>query len=154
MVRKVLTRPAPASNFRDGNEEGAAFAGQRLIVSRFRAPGLLPVLLNAGSTQSGESMLVDGHLPTQEFVGGQRVALTGFLKAQESATDGGNNFGLAADDPAAGAGGRQVGNRQGTAIGPYDILDPRAVGFGHDTLTQKFNDLDRLELTGWGLMFS
>jgi hypothetical protein len=129
-------------------------AKQRLIRLRFRASGLLPVLLNAGGTQSGKSMLVDGHLPAQEFVGGQRIALTGFLKAEKTATDGGDDFGLAADNPAAGAGGRQVGNRQGTAIGPYDILDPRAVGFGHDTLTQKFNDLDRLETTGWGLMFS
>ena len=74
-------------------------ARQRLIVCRFQAPGLLPVLLNAGRPQTGQSMLIDGHLPAQEFVGRQRIALTGFLKAQESAANGCNNFGLAADDP-------------------------------------------------------
>jgi hypothetical protein len=142
MVRKVLTG-GPGQRISVAEMKKAPLVGkQRLVEGRFRAPGLLPVLLNAGSTQSGESMLVDGHLPAQEFFGSQRVALTGFFKAQQTTADGGNNFGLAADDPAAGAGGRQVGNRQGTAIGPYDILDPRAVGFGHDTLTQKFNDLE------------
>jgi hypothetical protein len=102
---------------------------------------LLSVLLDPGCPETGEAMLIDGHLPAQEFLGRQRIALTGFLEAQQTTTDSGDDFGFTADDPAAGAGGRQVGNRQGTAIGPNDILDPWAVGFGHDTLTQKFNDL-------------
>jgi hypothetical protein len=102
---------------------------------------LLPVLLDAGGAQACQTMLVDGQLPAQELFGGQGIALAGFLKAEETAANGGYNLGLAADHPAAGAGRGKVGNRQGTAIGPYDILDPRAVGFGHDTLTQKFNDL-------------
>ncbi len=101
----------------------------------------MPILLNARGAQTGEAMLVDGQLPAEEFLGGQRVALAGLLKAEQTAANGSDNFGFATDDPAAGAGGRQVGNRQGTAIGPNDILDPWAVGFGHDTLTQKFNDL-------------
>jgi hypothetical protein len=102
---------------------------------------LLPVLLDARGAQAGQAMLVDGQLPTEELLSGQRVALAGFFEAEQTATDGSDNFGFATDDPTAGAGGRQVGNRQGTAIGPNDILDPWAVGFGHDTLTQKFNDL-------------
>ena len=102
---------------------------------------LFPVLLDAGGAQSGQAVLVDGHLPAQEFLGGQRVALTGLFKAEQATADGGDNLGFAANDPSAGAGGREVGNRQGTAVGPNDILDPWAVGFGHDTLTQKFNDL-------------
>ena len=110
----------------------------------FEPTGLLPVLLDAGRPQAGEAMLVDGHLPAQELFRGQRVALAGFFQAQQTATDGGDDFGLTADDPATGAGGWQVGNRQGAAIGPYDILDPRAVGFGHDTLTQ--NRLTNVEV--------
>jgi hypothetical protein len=102
---------------------------------------LLPVLLDARGAQAGQAVLVDGELPAQELLGGQGVTLTGFFKAQETAANGGNNLGLAADNPATSAGRGKVGNRQGTAIRPNDILDPWAVGFGHDTLTQKFNDL-------------
>ena len=102
---------------------------------------LLPVLLDARGPQAGQAMLIDGQLPAEELLGGQRIALAGFFEAEQTAADGSHNLGLAADNPAAGAGRGKVGNRQGTAIRPNDILDPWAVGFGHDTLTQKFNDL-------------
>jgi hypothetical protein len=102
---------------------------------------LLTVLLDARGAQARQTMLVDGQLPAQELLGGQSVALTGLFEAEETTADGRNDFGFATNDPAAGTGGRKIGNRQGTAIGPNDILDPWAVGFGHDTLTQKFNDL-------------
>jgi hypothetical protein len=102
---------------------------------------LLPVLLDARGAQARQTMLVDGELPAQKLLSGQGVTLTRFFEAQETAANGGDNLGLAADNPATGAGRGKVGNRQGTAIRPNDILDPWAVGFGHDTLTQKFNDL-------------
>jgi hypothetical protein len=60
---------------------------------------LLAVLLDAGRPQAREAVLIDGELPGKEFVNGQRVAAAGFLKGQQAPTDGGNNFGLAADDP-------------------------------------------------------
>ncbi len=130
MVRKVLT-----AETEKGAGSGSSASSVRSVLE------LLPVVLDPRRAQAGEAMLVDGQLPAEELLGGQRVALAGFLKAEKSTANGGNDFGLAADNPATGAGGRQVGNRQGTAIRPNDILDPWAVGFGHDTLTQKFNDL-------------
>jgi hypothetical protein len=55
-------------------------------------------------------MLIDGKLPRQEFVDGQRVAAAGFLEGEQAASDRCNDFGLAADDPPFGAGRRQIGN--------------------------------------------
>src|SRR6185436_10274368 len=51
---------------RNGMKEAALRPGQ--------GSGLLPVLLDAGGAQAGEAVLVDGELPGQEFVDGQRVA--------------------------------------------------------------------------------
>jgi hypothetical protein len=148
MVSDVLT-------IRAGTQKGAALASSASMKSQHEKPeGLLAVLLDARGAQARKTVLVDGDLPAQEFLRGQRVALTGFLEAQQAAANGGDNLRLAADDPTAGAGWRQVGNRQGTAVGPDDILDPRAVGFGHDTLTQKFNDLVENMCKASRLMFS
>jgi hypothetical protein len=44
-------------------------------------------------------VLIDRELPGKEFINGQRVAAAGFLKGQQAPTDGGDHFGLAADDP-------------------------------------------------------
>jgi hypothetical protein len=71
---------------------------------------LLPILLDPGGPQAGETMLIDGKLPGQEFVDGQRIAATGFLEGEQAAADRCNDFGLAADDPPFGAGRRQIGN--------------------------------------------
>jgi hypothetical protein len=71
---------------------------------------LLPILLDAGGAQSGEAMLVDGKLPGQEFVDGQRVAAAGFLEGEQAAADRGNDFGLAADHPPFGPGRGQIRN--------------------------------------------
>ncbi len=59
----------------------------------------MPILLDARSAQAGKAMLIDGKLPGQEFVDGQRVAAAGLLKGEQAAADRGNDFGLAANNP-------------------------------------------------------
>src|SRR5215510_12022126 len=92
---------------------------------------LLAVLLDARRAQSGKAVLVDRGLPGKEFLDRKRITRAGFLERQKAATDRGNHFRLSADDPALGRRRRQVRNRQRTTIRPDDILDPRAMGFGH-----------------------
>ncbi len=47
-------------------------------------------------------MLVDRPLPGKEFVQRERVTLTGFLNAEETTSNGGNDLRLATDDPSFG----------------------------------------------------
>src|SRR5215213_8591069 len=103
----------------------------RRVSERLRFAALLPVLLDARRAQAGEAVAVDRILPGEEFLDGQCVARARFLKRQKAATNRGHHFRLAADDPATRAGSRQIGDRQGAAVGPDDILDPRAMGFVH-----------------------
>ena len=105
---------------------------------------LLAILLDAGGAQSGQTMLVDGELPGQEFVNSQGVAAAGFLKGQQAAANCGHNLGLTADNPPFGTGRGKIRDRQRTAIGPDDVLHPRAVGFCHGVLTK----LETTELVG------
>lgn len=70
------------------------------------AGNLLAVLLDAGGAQSGQTVLVDGELPGQEFVNRQGVTAAGFLKREETTADGSHNLGLTADDPPFGTGRR------------------------------------------------
>jgi hypothetical protein len=72
--------------------------------------GLLAILLDAGGTQSGKAVLIDGKLPGQEFVDGQRVSAAGFLKGEQAAANRGNDLGLATDNPSLGPGSGQIGN--------------------------------------------
>jgi hypothetical protein len=71
---------------------------------------LLPILLDAGGPQAGQTMLIDGKLPGQEFIDRQRIAAAGFLEGEQASADRRNDFGLAADDPPFGSGRGQVGN--------------------------------------------
>src|SRR5665213_522914 len=99
---------------------------------------LLSVLLDARGAQAGQAVLVDGILPGEELLDRQRIARAGFFQRQETTAYGGDHLGLAADDPAIGGWRRQIRDRQGTAIGPDDVLYPRAVGFVHwSTLTTR-----------------
>ena len=70
----------------------------------------MPILLDAGGAQPGKAVLVDGKLPGQEFVHGQRVTVAGLLEGEQTAADCGNNFGLTADNPPFGPGRGQVRN--------------------------------------------
>src|SRR5262245_2120923 len=94
--------------------------------------GLGAVLLDARRAQAGKAMAVDRVLPGEELCNGEGVAAAGFFQRQQAAADGGNNLSLTSDNPTLGARRWQVRNRQRTAIRPDDILDPRAVGFGHN----------------------
>src|SRR4051794_23129033 len=96
---------------------------------------LLPVLLDASGAQAGETVLVDGVLPGQEFFDGEGVATAGFLKRKQAAADGSNDLGLAPDDPALRARCRQIGDRQRAAVRPDNVFCPWSKGFRHDQLT-------------------
>jgi hypothetical protein len=69
---------------------------------------LLAVLLDAGGAQAGQAMLVDGKLPGQEFVDGQRVAAAGLFEGEQAAADCGNDFGFTPNNPPFGAGRGQI----------------------------------------------
>jgi len=71
---------------------------------------LLTILLDARGTQSGQAVLVDGKLPGQEFVDGQRVAAASLLEGKQAATHRGNDFGLTANNPPFGPGRGQIRN--------------------------------------------
>jgi hypothetical protein len=65
---------------------------------------LLTILLDAGGAQSGQAVLVDGKLPGQEFIDGQRVAAASLLEGEQAAAHCGNDFGLTANNPPFGPG--------------------------------------------------
>jgi ligand-binding sensor domain-containing protein len=71
---------------------------------------LLPILLDPGGAQAGQTMLIDGKLPGQEFVHRQRVAAASLLEGEQAAANRGNDFGLAADYPPFGSGRGQIRN--------------------------------------------
>jgi hypothetical protein len=72
--------------------------------------GLLAILLDAGGAQPRKAMLIDGKLPGEEFVDGQRVAAASLLEGEQAAADRGNDFGLTADNPPFGPGCGQIRN--------------------------------------------
>ena len=71
---------------------------------------LLAILLDAGGTQSGKAVLIDGKLPGKELVDGQRVAAASLLKGEQAAANRGNDFGLTANYPPFGPGRGQIRN--------------------------------------------
>ena len=70
----------------------------------------MAILLDAGGAEPRKAMLIDGKLPGQEFVDGQRVTAAGLLKGEQAAADRGNDFGLTADNPPFGPGRGQIRN--------------------------------------------
>jgi hypothetical protein len=71
---------------------------------------LLAILLDAGSAQSGKAMLIDGKLPGEELVDGQRVAAAGLLKGEQAAANRRDDFSLTANYPPFGPGRGQIRN--------------------------------------------
>jgi hypothetical protein len=71
---------------------------------------LLAILLDAGGSQSGKAVLIDGKLPGKEFVHGQRVTAAGFLEGEKAAAHCGNDFGFTANNPPFGPGRGQICN--------------------------------------------
>ena len=104
---------------------------------------LLPILLDPGGPQAGQTMLIDGKLPGQEFVDRQGITAACLLKGEQAAADRGNDFGLPANNPPFGSGRGEVRNCQRTAVRPDDVFYPRAMGFCHGVLTnsQPLNSL-------------
>jgi hypothetical protein len=96
---------------------------------------LLAVLLNAGGAQSSKAVAVDRVLPSQKFLDSQGIAAAGLLERKKASAHGRNDFRFATDHPAFRSRRWKVGNRKRTAIGPDNILHPRAVGLVHTTLT-------------------
>ena len=85
----------------------------------------------AGGAQAGQAVLVDRILPGKEFFDRQGVAAARFFQRQQSATNGGDDFGLAANHPALRSRRREISDRQWRTVRPDDILDPRAMGLSH-----------------------
>lgn len=112
-------------------------AKRRVGRARIRRTELLPVLLDSRCAQTGEAVTVDGVLPGQEFVHGQRIARAGFLERQEAASHRRNDFRLATDDPTFGPGSRKIGDGQRTSIRPDHVFDPRAIRLGHSTHSRR-----------------
>ena len=76
---------------------------------RYFRPGFFllgPVILDLGGAQSADAMAVDQFLPVEEFFNREGIALAGVFEGEQAVADGGDHFGLAAHDPAMGAGGR------------------------------------------------
>src|SRR5690606_5015375 len=100
----------------------------------WRGGSALAVVLNPGGSQPGKAMLVDGRLPVKELVDAQRIAVASLFEAQQTAAYGSDDFGFAPDHPTPRIGGREIGDRQGAAVGPYHILDAGTHLHGHFTL--------------------
>src|SRR5580700_2237669 len=101
----------------------------RLLVTWWRR--LLSVLLDARGAQTGQAVLVDRILPGQEFLDRERITAARLFERKQSAAHGCNDLRLAANDPTLGSRRGQIRDRQGGTVRPDDILDPRAMRFGH-----------------------
>jgi hypothetical protein len=72
--------------------------------------GLLAILLDTGGAQSGKAVLIDGKLPGEEFVDGQRVTAASLFEGEQAAAHCGNDFGFTANNPPFGPGRGQIRN--------------------------------------------
>ena len=149
MVSIWLTAVKAATNSSDMKKTGFA-KRSRFSSNLLVQESLLPILLDPGGPQAGQTMLIDGKLPGQEFVDGQRVTAAGLLKGEQAAADGSNNLSLTANDPPFGTGRGQVRDCKRAAVRPDDVFYPRAMGFCHGVLTnsQPLNSLYQLTPVG------
>jgi hypothetical protein len=115
---------------------------------------LLAILLDSGGSQPRKAVLIDGKLPGEEFVNGQRITAAGFLEGKQAAADRGNDFGLATDNPSLGPGCGQIRDRQRTAVRPDDVFYPRAMGLCHGVLTNSQPLNSRQQATPGDLKFA
>jgi hypothetical protein len=109
MVSIWLTTVKAAAN--SSGMKKTAFAKRSRFSSNLSVrESLLPILLDPGGPQTGQTMLIDRKLPGQEFVDRQRITAAGFLEGEQATADCCNDLGFAADDPPFGARRGQVGN--------------------------------------------
>lgn len=113
-----------AAGLPDLNGKGA---GPPLLGSLFSGVRSCPVLLKPCRAQPGKPMAVDGELPGQKFIHGQRVALTSFVEGKEPAANRRYDFRFAPDDPALCCAGRQIGHGQGAPVRTDDIFGPDTI---------------------------
>src|SRR6478672_12015992 len=109
MVSIWLTAVKAATNSSDMKKTGFA-KRSRFSSNLLVQESLLPILLDPGGPQAGQTMLIDGKLPGQEFVDRQGITAAGFLEGEQAAADRCNDLGLAADNPPFGAWRWQVSN--------------------------------------------
>ena len=95
------------------------------------------IFLDASGTQAGQTVLIDGPLPTQELIDCERVALAGFLEADQTASDGSDYLCLAANDPPFGIPWRQIGDGKRTAVWADHISDAGSKMISHGLITPK-----------------
>jgi hypothetical protein len=96
----------------------------------------IPVILNLGRPQARQAVPVDKPLPAQKLVDRQLIAFASVVEAQEPSAHSGDNFGLAAYNPALCVWRRKVGYREGAAIRAEDVTEAGAEQIGHSTLTR------------------
>src|SRR5580700_6520648 len=113
---------------------------------------LLAVLLDAGGAQASKAVLVDRILPGQEFLNRQRITAARLFERKQSAAHGRNHLRLAANDPTLGSRRGQIRDCQGGTVRPDDILDPRAMRFGHSN--SHVLDTTGCDTTHGGLKFT
>jgi len=85
----------------------------------------------AGGAQAGQAVLVDRILPGKEFFDRQGVAAARFFQRQQSATNGCDDFGLAANHPTLRFRRREISDRQRRTVRPNDMLYPWAMKLSH-----------------------
>jgi hypothetical protein len=97
---------------KSSKQKKSASQGEADFTQMPTAPGarLLAILLDPGGAQPRKAVLIDGKLPGQEFVDGQRVAAAGLLKGKQAAANRCHDLGLTADNPPLGSGRRQIRN--------------------------------------------
>jgi hypothetical protein len=134
--------------------EKSALSGKADFPQMPIARRLLAILLDSGGSQPRKAVLIDGKLPGEEFVNGQRITAAGFLEGKQAAADRGNDFGLATDNPSLGPGCGQIRDRQRTAVRPDDVFYPRAMGLCHGVLTNSQPLNSRQQATPGDLKFA
>ena len=112
---------------------------------------LVTILLYSGGPETGETMLVDRGLPAKELLHRQCITLACLLKAQKSAPHRGDDFSLAANDPAPCIGGGKVRDGQRAAIRTDNIFYTRSYQIGHCTLYTTLKDLIECETNATAL---
>src|SRR5678816_2846760 len=79
------------------------------------------VMLDPSNPQARHSAALYSPLPTGELFQAQRIELAGLVDGKQAARHRSDDFGLAANDPAIGAGRRQGLERQGLAERADDL---------------------------------
>jgi hypothetical protein len=105
-LTKVKSRRESSKRKKSASQDEADFPQMPIT------PGqrLLAILLDPGGAQPRKAVLIDGELPGEEFVDGQRVTAAGLLEGEQTAANRSDDLGLTADNPPFGPGCGQIRN--------------------------------------------